>query len=57
MYGAAHIFFSNKIDPKLMDMIAGATHLMDRVVNFSEFNQDFSCKFDNLFSLDMPESL
>jgi len=37
--------------------IANSKLLLERLKTFKEFNQDFSCKFDNLFNLDMPEAL
>lgn len=39
-----------------MELISAAPYLMERIISFKEFNQDFSCKFDNLFSLDMGDA-
>ena len=56
-YALAHIFFTNKLPKNLMEKIALCSELMSRVKTFKEFNQDFLCSENNLFSLDLPNSL
>ena len=56
-YGVAHLLLTNKISKDLMQKIANCEFLLKRLKTFKEFNQDFSCKFDNFFNLDMPEAL
>jgi len=56
-YGIAHIFFTNKLGYDLMQKISSNSVLVDHIGTMKEFNQDFICKFDNLFTFDMPKAL
>jgi len=40
-----------------MRRLSASSLLLERVLTFKEFNLDFACKFDNLFSLEMSADL
>jgi len=52
-YSRVHLFFLNHLSPEIMRRLSASPLLLERVLTFKEFNLDFSCKFDNLFSLEM----
>ncbi|KAL4499311.1 hypothetical protein ABPG72_006897 [Tetrahymena utriculariae] len=56
-YGQVHLFFINRVSNEYMSKIASNSFLLDRVVTFKEFNQDFACKFDNIFNLEIKDDL
>jgi syntaxin-binding protein 1 len=56
-YGQVHLFFSNKLAPEFMQQIGTCAGLVSRISNFKEFNLDYLCSEDNVFSCDLPEAL
>lgn len=40
-----------------MKQISANQFLLEKIKTFQEFNLDFSCKYDNVFTMDMPEAL
>ncbi len=55
-YGIVHIYFTNSISEELMNLISQNKFLVERIKTFKEYYLDFSCKWDNIFNLDMPKS-
>ncbi|EGR28704.1 syntaxin binding protein 1, putative [Ichthyophthirius multifiliis] len=56
-YGKVHLYLTNRIEENLMSKIATNKYLLNRILTFKEFNQDFACKFDNIFNLEVLDSL
>lgn len=40
-----------------MNSLSENEYLLDRIVTFKEYNQEFCCRIDNSFNLEMPEAL
>lgn len=57
LYGRVHLFFLNRVSNELMTKISSNSLLLERVSTFKEFNQDFTCSFDNIISLDMKSDM
>jgi len=56
-YQAAHVFFLNNLDRNLMIEISKDSKLMKRIKTFKEFNLDYLCIEDNIFSFNLPKAL
>lgn len=40
-----------------MNNLSENEFLLDRIITFKEYNQEFCCRIDNSFNLEMPEAL
>ena len=56
-YASAHVFFSSKLSDKLMKEMSECKGLVERVKTLTELNVDLNLYSDNIYHLDMNDSL
>lgn len=56
-YGNIHLFFTNRVPDNLFDKLKRQRTLLERVLTFKEVNIDFQSTENNVFNLNLPETL
>lgn len=56
-YASAHVFFSSKLSDKLMVEMSESKGLIERVKTLTELNVDLNLYSDNIYHLDLSDSL